>query len=229
MLHVLGRSKASSDRGSSLEVTKTPQAWPEAVYKRGGIPPFERAFSTTGKTPQPQGQQEQSSRYVGSLAAQVSSQRPTPFTNRSEPQPNAKDLATTTATLPAKMRFSSVAVLLAAALASAVSTDDVVAPSLLGVEARGADEPVLEREVMDLAGKMVKRACDYSVNCKCDSRGKQLTVCGNCRWNSGSGPYVVTRNRKLNHIYECSKDGTKCCSYGPANDCGTSGARCIIN
>ncbi|KAL8364962.1 hypothetical protein RB595_003989 [Gaeumannomyces hyphopodioides] len=158
----------------------------------------------TGKTPQPQGQQEQSS-----------SQTPRFPSNNSY--------------LPAKMRFSFFTVLLAAALASAVSTDDVVAPSLLGVEARDADEPVLEREVMDLAGKMVKRACDYSVNCKCDSRGKQLTVCGNCRWNSGTGPYVVTRNRKLNHIYECSKDGTKCCSYGPANDCGTSSGRCIVN
>ncbi|KLU91715.1 hypothetical protein MAPG_10232 [Magnaporthiopsis poae ATCC 64411] len=68
-----------------------------------------------------------------------------------------------------------------------------------------ADEPALVREVMDLAGKM-KRACDYSVNCAYDSRGLRLTVCGNCRWNSGTGPYVVTRNRKNNHIY----DGAGC-------------------
>jgi len=71
-----------------------------------------------------------------------------------------------------------------------------------------------------------KRACDYN-GCECDSRGKQLTVCGNCRWGK-DGPYAVTRKRVENHIFECSPTGN-CCDYGYATDCGTPKARCIVN
>ncbi|KAK0711795.1 hypothetical protein B0H67DRAFT_586326, partial [Lasiosphaeris hirsuta] len=72
---------------------------------------------------------------------------------------------------------------------------------------------------------VTKRACDYN-SCKCQSRGKQLTVCGNCVWRS-DGSYVVTTKRKLHDIFECSPSGN-CCSYGYADDCGGSGARCIV-
>ncbi|KAK3357813.1 hypothetical protein B0T25DRAFT_170466 [Lasiosphaeria hispida] len=73
---------------------------------------------------------------------------------------------------------------------------------------------------------VTKRACDYN-GCKCKSRGKQLTVCGNCVWRS-DGAYVVTTKRKPHDIFECSPSGD-CCSYGYATDCGGSGARCIVN
>ncbi|KAK0639792.1 hypothetical protein B0T16DRAFT_298056, partial [Cercophora newfieldiana] len=62
-----------------------------------------------------------------------------------------------------------------------------------------------------------KRDCDYN-GCKCASRGKQLTVCGNCRWLNNN-TWVVTEKRVANHIFECSPTG-RCCDYGYATDCG---------
>ncbi|KAK4169878.1 hypothetical protein QBC43DRAFT_352110 [Cladorrhinum sp. PSN259] len=76
------------------------------------------------------------------------------------------------------------------------------------------------------SGNLTKRACDYN-GCKCNSRGRQLTVCGNCVWDDTEA-FVVTKKRKLTHIFECSKSGD-CCSYGYAKDCGGSSARCKIN
>ncbi|KAK4200986.1 hypothetical protein QBC40DRAFT_172615, partial [Triangularia verruculosa] len=73
---------------------------------------------------------------------------------------------------------------------------------------------------------LTKRACSYN-GCKCDSRGRQLTVCSNCYWTV-DGKWAVTRKRVSNHIYECSPSGN-CCDYGYARDCGTSTARCRIN
>lgn len=71
-----------------------------------------------------------------------------------------------------------------------------------------------------------KRACSYN-GCKCNSRGKQLTVCGNCVWRNNN-TYVVTSMRVNNHSFECSPNGN-CCDYGYAKDCGSASARCIIN
>ena len=86
-------------------------------------------------------------------------------------------------------------------------------------EAAGADSTPVDRLLM-------KRKCDYN-GCKCNSRGKQLTVCGDCTW-SDTGEYAVTKKRVTNHIYECSPTG-KCCDYGKANDCTKTSGRCIIN
>ncbi|EUC33383.1 hypothetical protein COCVIDRAFT_49543, partial [Bipolaris victoriae FI3] len=68
-----------------------------------------------------------------------------------------------------------------------------------------------------------KRACSYN-GCKCNSRGKQLTVCGNCVW-SDNNAYVVTTKRVSTHIFECAPNGN-CCDYGKASDCGSASARC---
>lgn len=76
-----------------------------------------------------------------------------------------------------------------------------------------------------LLDKLSKRACSYN-GCKCNSRGNQMTVCGNCVW-SDTGSYVVTSKRVLNHIFECSPSGD-CCDYGYATDCGSSGGRCRV-
>src|SRR4051794_19209465 len=64
---------------------------------------------------------------------------------------------------------------------------------------------------------LLKRDCTYN-GCRCSSRGKQLTVCGNCKWLNNN-TWVVTEKRVANHIFECSPTG-KCCDYGYATDCG---------
>ncbi|KAL0942368.1 uncharacterized protein CTRU02_200254 [Colletotrichum truncatum] len=97
-----------------------------------------------------------------------------------------------------------------AAVAERSDDNDLIVPL---VEQR--DEPTLD-----------KRACTYN-GCKCNSRGRQLTVCGNCVW-SDTRNYVVTSKRDPKKIYECSKTG-RCCVYGGASDCGTGSARCIVN
>ncbi|SPO06052.1 uncharacterized protein DNG_08741 [Cephalotrichum gorgonifer] len=87
--------------------------------------------------------------------------------------------------------------------------------------------PSLEtRDISPATPLLEKRACSYN-GCKCNSRGKQLTVCGNCVWTS-TGKYVVTSKRVNNHIFECSPSGN-CCDYGYAKDCGSGSARCKIN
>jgi hypothetical protein len=72
-----------------------------------------------------------------------------------------------------------------------------------------------------------KRDCDYN-GCRCASRGKQLTVCGNCRWLNNN-TWVVTEKRVTDHIFECSPTG-RCCDYGYATDCGRKDKtpRCIV-
>ncbi|KAK4450890.1 hypothetical protein QBC34DRAFT_348433 [Podospora aff. communis PSN243] len=72
-----------------------------------------------------------------------------------------------------------------------------------------------------------KRDCEYN-GCRCASRGKQLTVCGNCRWLNNN-TWVVTEKRVADHIFECSPTG-RCCDYGYATDCGKKDKtpRCII-
>ncbi|KAK4463928.1 hypothetical protein QBC42DRAFT_57507 [Cladorrhinum samala] len=85
--------------------------------------------------------------------------------------------------------------------------------------------PFVEPEVEE-AANLTKRACSYN-GCKCNSRKKQLTVCGNCVW-SDNGAYVVTTKRKADHIFECSPSGN-CCDYGYASDCGSASARCKVN
>lgn len=85
---------------------------------------------------------------------------------------------------------------------------------------------VEERDITPATNLLDKRACTYN-GCKCNSRGKQLTVCGNCVW-SDTGKYVVTAKRVNGNIYECSPSGS-CCSYGKGSDCGSGSARCKVN
>lgn len=85
---------------------------------------------------------------------------------------------------------------------------------------------VEERDVSPANPFLNKRACSYN-GCKCNSRGQQLTVCGNCVWTD-TGKYVVTSKRVNNHIFECSPSGD-CCDYGYATDCGSSSGRCRVN
>ncbi|KAK3990408.1 hypothetical protein QBC44DRAFT_307510 [Cladorrhinum sp. PSN332] len=110
----------------------------------------------------------------------------------------------------------------AISLLSIVAGLAVAAP---GPEAESLALPVPFVEV-DESGSLTKRACSYN-GCKCNSRGKQLTVCGNCVW-SDNNAYVVTTKRVSNHIFECSPSGS-CCSYGYAKDCGSASARCKVN
>lgn len=90
-------------------------------------------------------------------------------------------------------------------------------------------EPIAEPLSVELAAEpfpLGKRACSYN-GCKCNSRGKQLTVCGNCVW-SDNNAYVVTTKRVSTHIFECAPNGN-CCDYGKASDCGSASARCKVN
>ena len=109
----------------------------------------------------------------------------------------------------------------------AISAEAIALPE---AEAEAADAVVLpfveQRDVSPATPLLNKRACSYN-GCKCNSRGKQLTVCGNCVW-SDTGKYVVTSKRKNNHIYECSPSGS-CCDYGVGSDCGSGSARCKVN
>ncbi|KAK1709416.1 hypothetical protein CaCOL14_005535 [Colletotrichum acutatum] len=122
------------------------------------------------------------------------------------------------------MRFATsltIFFLAAAAQASVAQQDEPYA-----IAARAdTDEPVATLEKKEETG-LEKRACNYN-GCKCDSKNKQLTVCGNCVWSRDRG-YVVTSKRIANHIYECSPSG-RCCDYGVAHDCGSLSARCIVN
>jgi hypothetical protein len=93
------------------------------------------------------------------------------------------------------------------------------------VAATGAPIALETREHSN-ANPLDKRACSYN-GCKCNSRGEQLTVCGNCVW-SDTGAVIVTTKRVATHIYECAPDGD-CCDYGVASDCGSSSARCLVD
>lgn len=79
---------------------------------------------------------------------------------------------------------------------------------------------------LDTGTSLDLRSCTYN-GCECNSRGEQLTVCGNCVWNDGAG-YIVTTKRVGNHIFECSLTDS-CRDYGVARDCGTASARCKID
>ncbi|PKS12438.1 hypothetical protein jhhlp_000644 [Lomentospora prolificans] len=119
------------------------------------------------------------------------------------------------------MRFSAIASVLLFGLSANANPAAEAANELLApVEARGVD-PVTPNNPL-----LAKRECIYN-GCRCDSRGRQLTVCGNCVWTD-TGSYAVTKLRKDNHIYECSPSGD-CCDYGVGNDCGSGGAQCKIN
>ncbi|KAF6828037.1 mold-specific M46 protein [Colletotrichum plurivorum] len=122
------------------------------------------------------------------------------------------------------MRFTTflTALLLAATAHAGVAPHD---PSASLSESH-SDNPSIA-ELLDPRGEPVeKRACKEN-GCKCNSRGKQLTICGACVWTD-TKMYAITTKRVDSHIYECSPGG-KCCDYGYAKDCGTGSGRCIIN
>lgn len=111
---------------------------------------------------------------------------------------------------------------------------------MLGVTVYGAEElsqaPALEVEGNDaaavesrddgsIASILQKRKCTYN-GCKCSSRGYQFHSCGNCYWTD-TGEWAITAKRVSTHIFECGPTGS-CCDYGPADDCGTSHARCFV-
>ncbi|KAK1566279.1 uncharacterized protein LY79DRAFT_572350 [Colletotrichum navitas] len=122
------------------------------------------------------------------------------------------------------MRFAPVLPLVFLAVTAQAGVSQQAEPYALA-ERTDNDELVTLLDKKEELG-LEKRACSYN-GCKCNSRGKQLTVCGNCVW-SDNGAYVVTTKRVSDHIFECSPDG-RCCSYGYAKDCGGSGARCRVN
>ncbi len=107
-------------------------------------------------------------------------------------------------------------------LSSAVPTADTETSHIL--PPRHLTQPL--NQPTELSHFLAARACNYN-GCKCNSRGKQLTVCGNCRWLD-KREFVVTKKRVQDHIFECSPKGD-CCDYGFAKDCGGKKARCIIN
>lgn len=123
------------------------------------------------------------------------------------------------------MRFTTtLSVLLLALHAEAIAFpgEDPEAAIIPSIEGRDASFD----DVSPASPLLTKRACKYN-GCKCNSRGKQLTVCGNCVW-SDTGKPVVTKKRKNSHIYECSPSG-RCCDYGVGSDCGSGSARCKVN
>ncbi|KAK2019183.1 hypothetical protein LZ32DRAFT_598715 [Colletotrichum eremochloae] len=122
------------------------------------------------------------------------------------------------------MRFATVLSLFFLAMTARAGVPQQAEPYALA-ERADSDELMALLERKEELG-LEKRACSYN-GCKCNSRGRQLTVCGNCVW-SDNGAYVVTTKRVSNHIFECSPSGG-CCSYGYASDCGSSGARCRVN
>ncbi|KAK2736499.1 mold-specific m46 protein [Colletotrichum kahawae] len=123
------------------------------------------------------------------------------------------------------MRFS--APLTALFLAMTVQAGVAQSEGPVALAERSDDVDTLEAAVEKREGiSLEKKACTYN-GCKCNSRGKQLTVCGNCYW-SDTGAWVVTTKRVSNQIYECSPTGN-CCTYGVGSDCGKAGARCIKN
>ncbi|KAK2768047.1 mold-specific m46 protein [Colletotrichum kahawae] len=84
-------------------------------------------------------------------------------------------------------------------------------------------EELVDRQ--DQVFSLGKRDC-VKTGCRCDNhKKKQRTVCGACK-NPDTKSYIITRKRYKNHIYECSADGTSCCDYGVAVDCGKKGQRC---
>ncbi|KAK2046006.1 hypothetical protein LZ31DRAFT_552719 [Colletotrichum somersetense] len=122
------------------------------------------------------------------------------------------------------MRFATVLSILFLAVTAQAGVSQQPEPYALAERAE-SDELVASLDKKEELG-LERRACSYN-GCKCNSRGRQLTVCGNCVW-SDNGAYVVTTKRVSNHIFECSPSGN-CCSYGYATDCGGSGARCRVN
>lgn len=113
-----------------------------------------------------------------------------------------------------------------AALFLAVAAQAAVAPQDPSAGLSERDDLGLT-ELLDARSEpLEKRACKEN-GCKCNSRGKQLTICGACIWTD-TKKYAITAKRVDNHIYECSPGG-KCCDYGYAKDCGTGSGRCIIN
>ncbi|GJC89192.1 hypothetical protein ColLi_12030 [Colletotrichum liriopes] len=122
------------------------------------------------------------------------------------------------------MRFTAVVTLMFLAATTQAGVSQPAEPYALAERADSDELVPLSEKREELS--LEKRACNYN-GCKCNSRGKQLTVCGNCVW-SDNGAYVVTTKRVSNHIFECSPSGN-CCSYGYATDCGGSGARCRVN
>lgn len=82
-----------------------------------------------------------------------------------------------------------------------------------------ASADVLPREA--LPAELFARQCTAGCSCV---RGLPAGVyCGNCV--VGAGTFAVSSGRNRRHAYQCNASGG-CCSYGAANDCGTSSARC---
>ena len=98
--------------------------------------------------------------------------------------------------------------------------------SLVGLALANLD-PAFEapRELISRDLDLSKRAC-VANGCRCDSRNRQMTVCGACKWTN-TDTYVVTTNRVLTNIYECNPSGG-CCSYGHGSDCNTGSGRCNV-
>jgi hypothetical protein len=98
---------------------------------------------------------------------------------------------------------------------------------LVSFAATIAAGPVEAREVElegrdALAAELQPRACTYN-GCKCVKGLTQGVYCGNCV--VGAGTLAISSKRVNSHAFECSPSGN-CCTYGPADDCGTSRARC---
>ena len=65
-----------------------------------------------------------------------------------------------------------------------------------GEDADAAITPFVELGDVSPASPLLEnRACNYN-GCRCNSRGRSLTVCGNCLWTD-TGKYIVTRKRQV--------------------------------
>ncbi|KAF6812312.1 hypothetical protein CSOJ01_05182 [Colletotrichum sojae] len=123
------------------------------------------------------------------------------------------------------MRFTTslTILILAATTHAAVALQD---PSA-NLSERHSDNPSLA-ELLDTRGEPIeKRACKEN-GCKCNSRGKQLTICGACIWTDTKKHAITGQAGRQPHLRVLA-GGAKCCDYGYAKDCGTGSGRCIIN